>query len=67
MSSTYITRSGDLWDDIAFRILGSSKFLSLLVNANRAYVDTFIFSAGVELTIPEVPKTSNINLPLWRQ
>ena len=62
---TYLTKSGDMWDLIAFKVLGSSKHTEKLINANREHLTTFIFSAGVELKIPEVETKSTLRLPPW--
>ena len=64
----YITKMGDTWDLIAFEQLGSCDYVSLLLNANRRYSGTAIFSAGVVLDIPEIKKTTKAeNLPPWRR
>ena len=65
---TYKTIAGDCWDLIAYKTLGSCKYMDALIDANRNFLRTFIFSAGVELTIPEIEqKKSVINLPAWRR
>lgn len=64
---TYTTKSGDTWDTIAYEILGDCRYTEDLINANREYLTTFIFSAGVKLKIPEIEKKKTKNLPLWRR
>lgn len=65
---TYITKAGDMWDLIAYEQLGSCDFIEPLINANRDFVATFIFSAGVELTLPEVAtQIRTVQLPPWRR
>ena len=66
---TYTTKQGDQWDYIAFKTLGSSNYVESLINANRNYIDTFIFPAGVELTIPEIEEETKaaVNLPPWKR
>lgn len=64
----YTTVSGDTWDLIAFRQLGSCQYTELLINANRKHIDKFIFRAGVELLIPDIEEEQKkISLPPWRR
>lgn len=63
---TYVTKSGDMWDFLSFKILGSCKYTDALINANREYINIFIFSAGIELKIPEIDNTTKVKLPAWR-
>ena len=64
---TYKTIAGDMWDFIAYKTLGSEKFTELLINANRQYLGTFIFRAGIELIIPEIEEETAVDLPPWRR
>ena len=63
----YTTCAGDTWDLIAYRLLGSCKYTELLINANRQFVDVFIFPAGVELNIPDITQeeSAKVNVPPW--
>ena len=63
----YYTQSGDCFDSIAFKFYGDSRFVEDLMNANRQYIKTFIFSAGVELNIPDVDKTTKTKTPPWKK
>ena len=64
----YKTRAGDTWDLIAFEQLGSCDYVSALIDQNREYCDTAIFSAGVTLTLPEITENTKVeNLPPWRR
>ena len=63
----YRTVAGDMWDMISYKQLGSCRFTEKLINANRAHVDTLIFKAGVELTIPDVATAQVAKLPPWRR
>ena len=40
-----------------------------LIEANWLYTDVLVFSAGVELTVPEITEEEkdDDNLPIWRQ
>lgn len=60
---TYSTVAGDSFDSIAFKLLGSEKCAVDLIKANPDHVQTFIFSAGVELNIPEITATKEKSLP----
>ena len=62
----YITKSGDSFDSIAFKFYKDSRYTEDLINANRKYVATFIFSAGVELEIPAVDNIKKIKTPPWK-
>lgn len=52
--STYTTRQGDMWDEIAFRVYGSTAHTGKLVKANLNYAETYIFPAGIVLNIVEL-------------
>lgn len=63
----YTTKSGDMWDLIAYQQLGDCRYTQNLVNANREYIDTFIFRAGVELELPKIEKATTKGLPPWKR
>jgi phage tail protein X len=66
--STYTTKSGDIWDLIAYEQLGDCKYVSLLMEANPQHLDAGVFSAGVVLTLPEITDENKVkNLPPWRR
>ena len=68
MSETYITRQGDTWDMISFRLTGSAEQTVALMQANPQYSDIFIFSAGVVLNVPDFESVMDIEtLPPWRR
>jgi hypothetical protein len=52
---------------IAYKELGSCNYVEALMNANRQYLDTTIFSAGVVLVLPEISKETPSVLPPWRK
>ena len=58
---------GDTWDTIALRELGSEHHTSALMLANRQYIGTVIFPAGVGLVLPEIPEDYSSTLPPWRR
>lgn len=64
----YITKQGDMFDSIAYNELGSESFTDALMNANTDYHEAYIFSAGIELTLPDVSNiVPNEDLPPWRR
>lgn len=66
---TYTTVDGDQWDLIAWKVLGSCNYVESLIDANRDHVSTFVFKAGVELTVPDIEEETKtaVNLPPWRR
>ena len=48
----YTTKSGDMWDLIAYKQLGSSSYTDLLINATLQYRETYLFPSGVVLELP---------------
>ena len=62
----YTSISGDTWDKIAHSQLGDAMLKDKLMNANRRHRFIFIFPAGVELIIPDVPPPIAAGLPPWR-
>ena len=66
--TTYTTVQGDMWDSIALRKLGDEKYTSLLIEANIEHHNTFVFSAGTVLAIPDVDETTEADsLPPWKR
>lgn len=66
--STYKTKSGDVWDLIAYDQLGDCRYVNLLMEANPQYLGVGIFSAGVALVLPEVSEGNRAkSLPPWRR
>ncbi len=64
---TYTTVQGDMWDKIAKDQLGDEKYTDLLMSENPEYGLVYIFSAGIELNIPEVNEyTAADDLPPWK-
>lgn len=67
MLSTYTTRAGDMWDDIAYRKLGGERYVSLLMEANPEHLEKVIFPAGIVLTLPEIKTPIPAKLPPWKR
>ena len=62
----YITKSCDTWDMIAKEVYGSEYHADVLMAANAAHIETFIFQAGVELSTPALEEERNGLLPPWK-
>ena len=64
----YKTKSGDTWDGIANEVYGDEMQADVLIAANRAYGEVFIFDSGVELIVPEIEnRIAENNLPPWKK
>lgn len=50
----YQTILGDTWDIIAKKVYGNELYADKLMQANRKYLNEFIFSAGITLECPEI-------------
>lgn len=63
----YVTKSGQMWDEIAFEVYGDCRYVENLYAANRDKLKFFVFPAGIELELPEVEtETAKIKVPSWR-
>lgn len=67
MIKTYTTISGDMWDKIAYNEMGSVLYTDKLMKVNAKYAETYVFPAGVVLTIPEVENEEDLELPPWKR
>ena len=67
MLDIYITISGDTWDIVAYKVYGNEMYMDMLIKANIEHKDTYIFPAGVELTLPEIDLEVSETLPPWKQ
>lgn len=67
MVKTYLTKAGQMWDEVAFEIFGDCKYTADLMKANPDLLCWFIFPAGIELKLPEIekPTAKNNLLPAW--
>lgn len=64
---TYTTKSGDVWDKIAFDTMGSSQHTPLLMQKNSKYIHISVFPKGIELQIPDVPAADTMTAAPWRR
>ena len=67
MPTTYITKTGDVWDKIAYDTMGSSQYTPQLMRANTAHIRTSVFAKGVTLTIPDIPQAKSVSAAPWRR
>lgn len=51
--TTYTTVQGDMWDSIAHKLTGTSDVTAQLIEANLDKSSIMIFSAGIELQVPD--------------
>ena len=65
-AKVYTTVSGDTWDIIAKKVYGSEKQVSFLMSNNQTLLDYFVFPAGAEVIIEELPEEES-TLPEWRR
>ena len=61
----YVTKSGDMFDLIAYRQLGSCDYTEKLLNVNRTKLRTLKFKAGENLNLPDVSQDKISKLPPW--
>ena len=64
---TYTTKQGDTWDSVTYTQMGNCAHTDKLMWKNRAYLDSYIFPAGIVLTIPETEPAVSSSLPPWKQ
>lgn len=50
----YITEQGDTWDLISYKVYGKEQYMDKIMEVNMQLLNIFSFSAGTELTIPEL-------------
>lgn len=67
LNNTYTTVSGDTWDIVAYKVYGNEMYMDTLIKSNIEYKDTYIFPAGVVLTLPEIELTVSESMPPWKQ
>ena len=67
LNNTYTTVSRDTWDIVAYKAYGNEMYMDTIIKANIEYKDTYIFPAGVVLTLPEIELMVSESLPPWKQ
>lgn len=61
----YITKQGDTFDSIAYKILGNEYLFIDILQANYKYRNVIVFEAGVEIVIPDVEIDDEEGIPEW--
>lgn len=57
-----------MWDIIAKKVYGSELKTSPLINSNPQYADVIIFSADIDLIVPEILEVTEFgDLPPWKR
>ena len=62
---TYMTKSGEMFDLIAYKTLGSCDYTEKLLKVNRTKLQTLKFKAGESLNLPDVSQEKISKLPPW--
>ena len=67
MPKTYMTRQGDTWDIIAYRLWGKETLFHHLAKANPDHLGTLVFAPDIALTVPDIPVPFKApsTLPPW--
>jgi len=66
----YIAQGGDTWVSIAIAAYNEERMSTLLIDANRDYIDTVIFEGGEVLKVPVIDAAqveTSETLPPWRR
>lgn len=68
-SDTYTTKSGDVWDRIAYDVYGDELKMDWLLENNIKLVHIVVFDAGTVINTPELPETETTQtaMPAWRE
>ena len=61
----YITKQGQVWDQIAKEVYGAEIHADYLMQNNPRHLNVFVFPAGVRLNTPELPESKK-DKPPWR-
>lgn len=71
VSTQYIVREGERWDDIAYRAYGKASLFHSIIEANPLVPITPRIKGGTVLNIPVLPEanvqTDKELLPPWKQ
>lgn len=68
MAKVYVTRQGDTFDIIAYRVFGSEQRAMDVAQANPVHMSTLFFRAGVALKLPNIAvQTTELPSPPWRR
>lgn len=62
----YTTISGDTWDGVALKAMGSEMHTNRLMEANPALIGTVVFKSGITLLLPDIAPEAPATAPPWR-
>lgn len=64
----YVTKDGDRWDLIAYKVYGDPYLYPAIMLFNPKYMDIKVFKAGITLIIPELEYTEDYDevSPPWQ-
>ena len=62
----YITKQGDTFDSIAYKLFGHRRYTKDLMEANPDHLEVIIFSGGIMLNVPEITEETSTDQPPWR-
>lgn len=63
----YITKQGDTFDSIAFKVFGDRRYTRELMEANPNHLEIVVFSGGIVLDVPEITEEITTgDQPPWR-
>lgn len=67
--TSYTTRQGDTWDNIAYRAYGDALAMQSIINANPQIPITDELPAGITLNVPIIPEPTLDTdlLPPWKR
>lgn len=63
----YITKEGETWDQIAYKVYGDEMLYIDLMQANLKVIDIAVFPANIPLICPDVKPADSKNLPPWKK
>lgn len=67
-TTEYITKQGDTWDIIAYRVYGRENLMHKIIQANYDLRKIVLFPAGVKVVCPVLDLTEyNDSLPIWKR
>jgi hypothetical protein len=61
----YSAISGEMFDQVALKLLGAERYANILIGANPLYNRTVFFSGGEVLLIPAVTTTQLLGQFPW--
>ena len=64
---TTVTRQGETWDMISYRMYGDEHYIRDLMDANPGMRRIVRFSAGASVAVPEVTVKTAASLPPWKR